>query len=63
MQVVDNWSASLGYPQEHIESIPGNHSSMVKFSERDDIGYDRMMGAISELIVDGLEDTAKKESA
>ncbi|KAH0538580.1 hypothetical protein FGG08_004830 [Glutinoglossum americanum] len=61
-KIVDNWSASLGYPQEHIGSIPGNHSNMVKFSERDDIGYERMMGAISELIADGLEDTAKKEN-
>lgn len=52
-QIVDNDSASLGFPNESMQVIPGNHVEMVKFANSEDTGYERMSNAIRELIEDG----------
>jgi hypothetical protein len=38
-QVVPDTSSSLDDPREHAETIPANHTTMCKFSGRDDPGY------------------------
>jgi hypothetical protein len=50
---VDNDSASLGFPHEHTQILPGNHSDMIKFSSRDDSGYERISGAILDIVEAG----------
>lgn len=49
-QVVDDDSASLGFPNERKICIHANHVDMVKFNNRQDLGYRRMSGAIAELM-------------
>jgi hypothetical protein len=50
---VDNDSASLGHAHEHTQILPGNHSDMIKFCSRDDSGYERVSGAILDIVEAG----------
>ena len=54
-KIVDNDSASLGFPNERLGSIPANHRDMVKFRSREDVGYQRIKDAILDLIEDWQE--------
>jgi hypothetical protein len=47
---VDNESAVLGCVHEHLGFLPGNHSDMIKFSQGDDTGYERVLNAILDII-------------
>ena len=57
-QIVDDDSASLGLFCERKQWIPANHSDMCKFKERDETGYQRVAGGISDLVEDAVEATA-----
>jgi protein SERAC1 len=52
-KVVDDTSASIGAANEIQKWIPANHLDMCKFSSNEDIGYQRLAGAVEE-ILDGL---------
>lgn len=54
-QIVDDDSASLGFPQEEKGWIDANHSNMVKFDSLQDAGFKRVAFGITSLIDDGLE--------
>lgn len=49
-KVVDDVSASLGAANEIQKWIPANHLDMCKFSSAEDIGYQRIAGAIEEIL-------------
>jgi len=49
-KIVDNDSATLGYNHENIEGLPGSHSEMVKFSSRNESGYERLTGSILDIV-------------
>jgi hypothetical protein len=51
-QIVDDDSASLGLPHERKVRIPANHSDMIKFHDKEDLGFVRLAGAISEIVED-----------
>jgi hypothetical protein len=59
-QVVDDDSASLGFPQEEKGWIPANHIDMVKYDSENDTGFKRVAHSIASLVEDGLR---QKESA
>ena len=52
-QIVDDDSASLGFPHERKLWIPADHTDMVKFDDRKLVGYKRITGAIIELVENG----------
>ncbi|KAH8748169.1 Alpha/Beta hydrolase protein [Hyaloscypha sp. PMI_1271] len=52
-KIVDNDSASLAAAHEHKQVLPGNHSDMIKFSRKDDSGYERVSGAILDILEAG----------
>ncbi|KAH0556941.1 hypothetical protein GP486_005272 [Trichoglossum hirsutum] len=51
-KIVDDESASLGYPHERRQYIHANHGGMVKFGSSNETGFERIAGAISELVDD-----------
>ena len=51
-KIVDDDSATLGYPNERKQWIPANHSNMCKFEDEKDIGFERVAGALYELVED-----------
>ncbi|MCJ1457769.1 hypothetical protein MMC28_008138 [Mycoblastus sanguinarius] len=53
-KIVDDDSATLGFPHEQKGWIPANHENMIKFNNVQDIGYKRISFAISTLVEDGL---------
>jgi len=53
-QVVPGESAIIGDPRENRETIYGDHSSMVKFSSKDDPGYKKVLNSI-EMLLEGLD--------
>ena len=54
-QIVDDDSATLGFPHERKQWILANHSNICKFRTKDDIGYERVAGALWELIEDSFK--------
>jgi hypothetical protein len=60
--IVDKDSTIIGFPHEVRQEIPANHKMMVKFQDQSDIGYQRIKGAILNLIEDWEEQVeAEKE--
>jgi hypothetical protein len=59
LQIVDDDSASLGFPNEGKQVLPGNHVEMVKFDSKTDTGYKRVSIAIMDLIEDGPMEVKK----
>jgi hypothetical protein len=55
LKIVDDDSASLGYPNEIKETIPANHSDMCKFENAEEVGYMRVSGAIGYLVEDACQ--------
>jgi hypothetical protein len=51
-QIVDDDSASLGLAHERKVRLPANHSDMIKFHDKEDLGFVRLAGAISEIVED-----------
>jgi hypothetical protein len=49
-QIVDDDSASLGLAHERRLRLPANHSDMIKFHDKEDLGFLRLAGAISEIV-------------
>ena len=60
-QVVPGESAIIGDPRENRETIHGDHSSMVKFSSKDDPGYKKVLNSI-EMLLEGLGDDSLAQS-
>lgn len=54
-QIVDDDSATLGFPHEQKQWIPANHENMVKFSNETEVGYKRVSFAITSLVADSLQ--------
>ena len=51
-QIVDDDSASLGFPHERKIWLPANHSDMIKYHDREDVSFRRIASAISEIVKD-----------
>jgi hypothetical protein len=62
LKIVDDDSASLGFPHERRQQLPGKHSDMIKFEKANEVGYKRMSGAIVELVEEGIKAAQKKAS-
>jgi hypothetical protein len=55
LQIVDDDSATLGFPHEEKGWIPADHIGMTKFDDSQDVGFRRVLHAIRCLVDDGLE--------
>lgn len=60
LKIVDDDSASLGFPHERRQQLPGKHSDMIKFEKASELGHKRMSGAIVELVEEGIKAAQKK---
>ena len=56
-QIVDDDSATLGFPHEQKLWIPANHENMTKFSVDTEVGYKRVSFAIVSLVRSDLQKT------
>jgi hypothetical protein len=50
--VVEEDSAVIGFAAEHTAGINADHVNMVKFSSVENLGYERVLGAMQQCIED-----------
>jgi len=61
-KIVEDESAKLEIANETVVYIPGDHRSMCKFSNPEEIGYERLVSCLEE-ILDDLVNTHGDEDA
>jgi hypothetical protein len=61
--VVEEDSAVIGFAAEHTAGINADHVNMVKFSSAENLGYERVLGALQQCIDDIIHRNAIKVSS
>jgi hypothetical protein len=61
--VVEEDSAVIGFAAEHTAGINADHVNMVKFGSVENLGYERVLGAMQQCIEDITHQNAIKVSS
>ncbi len=60
-KVVSDFSSKLDHPLEIVETIPGNHMEMARFSDTNDEGYKTVSRVIARCVVDVQQHDKREE--